>query len=98
MSCNVTFVMGVKFLDEILVISLSQVILDCNVTFIMGKEFLGEICVMFLSQVILDCANRNTFILLLYLYHIPLVSLSSLCSVCTGLENCGSLVANTTKN
>ena len=47
MSCNVTFIMGVEFLDEIPAMSLSQVILDCNVTFIMGIEFLGEICVMF---------------------------------------------------
>ena len=65
MPCNVTFIMGIEFLDEIRVMSRSQVILDCNVTFIIGKEFLGEICVMFLSQVILDCANRNTFIWLL---------------------------------
>ena len=39
MPCNVTFIMGIEFLDEIRVMSLSQVIhvLDCNVTFIMGK-------------------------------------------------------------
>ena len=39
MPCNVTFIMGIEFLDEVRVMSLSQVIhvLDCNVTFIMGK-------------------------------------------------------------
>ena len=38
MSCNVTFIMGIEFLDEIRVMSLSQVILDCNVTFMGARS------------------------------------------------------------